>query len=151
MDGRPNGWTEGGEEGRTTDTQTDRQTDSQTDRGIEQRKGGVQRNRVKGREKGKKERKKEQGKNGKGTIYLHLVPIFPNLIQRNMMYIMKCLSLAKIKTTILIIRAQKVPFGCPGQVDFPIEQVTFILNCTMGLCLHHVCVETQILTNYNNN
>ena len=95
-----------------------KQTDTQTDRGIKVEKGRGTKKQGE-REREREERTKEQSKNGKGTIYLHLVPIFPKLIQRNIMYIMKCLSLAKIKTTILNIRAQKSAVWLSRTSRFP--------------------------------
>lgn len=61
----------------------------------EWRKVGTERNREEGWEKGRKEGRKEQSKNGKGVIYLQLVPIFPNLIKGNILYILKCINLVK--------------------------------------------------------
>ena len=31
-----------------------------------------------------------------------------------------------------LLGSKKVSSGCPGQVDFPVGQVTFILTCPMG-------------------
>ena len=77
-----------------TDRQTDRQTNRQRNR-VEKGRGGKKQG---GREREREERRKEQSKNGKGAIYLQLVPIFPNLIKRNIIYIMTCVNLTKIKS-----------------------------------------------------